>query len=610
MHRPKLPSRAGAALLGLLPLSPALRAADREPVPIPPDHYTKAELSSFKSTASYEEVIAFLLRLTKTSPFLHLDWFGTSGRGRRIPYVVVSKEKAFTPDEAWKTGKPVVLVNNSIHGGEVDGTDACLILLRDIALTNRPEVLDAVTLVVVPIFNVDGHERVSKYNRPNQDGPVNGMGFRTNARGLDLNRDFVKLDTSEARALVALASAWKPDLFVDDHVTDGVDMQPTITFTYGSEPVTAKPLAEWLDRVMPKAMRAVEGDGYKTAPYVEWIDPLDPLKGIDDGTAPTRYATGYFPLRAVPSILVETHSVKPYAQRVRANEAFLRELLPLVGDAKASLFAAREKARADARHAPAGSPFVLDAETDRARPETIDFAAYVWKQEISPVSGTPVLRFDPKQPIAVKLPLFRHSRPTVTVPRPAAYIVPAGWPNVEERLKAHGIRTRRLEEPITLAVGTYRVESAALSGATYQGRTRVEAKIRRAVETREIPAGSLYVPLDTELAPVVMHLLEPEGPDSLFAWGELSSAMEQKEWIDDRVLDPLASEMLAKDPKLAAEWEAKLKDPKFAADARARHRFFYERTPYWDDTVGLLPVYRLDAPLSPNAAAGAVDAPR
>src|SRR5262249_4601104 len=262
--------------------------------------------------------------------------------------------------------------------------------------------------------------------------------------------------------------------------------------------------------VMPKALRGVERAGYKTAPYVDWIDPLDPLKGIDDGTAPPRYATGYFPLRSVPSILVETHSVKPYAQRVRANEAFLRELLPLAGSEKASLSAAREKARPEARHAPAGAPFVVDAETDRSRPETIELAAFVWKQEVSPVSGEPVLRFDPKRPIPVKLPLFRHAKPTKTIPRPAAYVIPAGWSEIEEKLKVHGLRYRRREAARTLSVGTYRVESSAAPGATYQGLTRVDAKIKRGTETREVPAGSLYVPLDTELAPVAMHLLEPE----------------------------------------------------------------------------------------------------
>jgi hypothetical protein len=196
------------------------------------------------------------------------------------------------------------------------------------------------------------------------------------------------------------------------------------------------------------------------------------------------------------------------------------------------------------------------------------------------------------------MPVYRHAKGTVTTSRPAGYLVPAGWPRIEEKLAAHGVRFSKLAQPRTLPVGTYRASEAKLESAPYQGRVRVSARIARATETRTVPAGSLYVPLDTPLAPVVMHLLEPEGPDSLFAWGELSAALEMKEYIDTRVLDPLARRMLAEDPKLAAEWEAKLEDPQFAADSRARYRFFYSRTPYWDESVGLLPVFRLAAPLT------------
>jgi hypothetical protein len=198
--------------------------------------------------------------------------------------------------------------------------------------------------------------------------------------------------------------------------------------------------------------------------------------------------------------------------------------------------------------------------------------------------------------VSVPMPVYRHARPRVTAPRPAGYLVPAGWPRLDEALATHGVRFTKLAEPRTLAVGTYRATEAKFEPASYQGRVRVSAKIARATETRKIPAGSLWVPLDDALAPVAMHLLEPGGPDSLFAWGEMSSALETKEYIDPRVLDPLAAKLLKDDPRLAAEWEAKLKDPKFAANARERYRFFYSRTPYWDESVGLLPVYRLDAP--------------
>jgi hypothetical protein len=245
---------------------------------------------------------------------------------------------------------------------------------------------------------------------------------------------------------------------------------------------------------------------------------------------------------------------------------------------------------------------------DPARPETVDFPTWEWTEAVSPVTGGPVLHYDHARKKTLRVPSLEHAKATVTVPRPAAYLIPPGYSNVEERLQAHGLKFDRLPAARTLAVGTYRASDPLLAKTSYQGRVRVEAKIARAVETRVIPAGSLYVPLDTELANVAIALLDPESPDSLFAWGEFSSCLEQKEYMDVRVLDPLAEEMLAKDPKLKAEWAEKLADPKFALDARARHRFFFRKTPFADETVGLVPVFRLDAPLSvsapPASAAG------
>jgi hypothetical protein len=577
-------------------------------IPVPPDLLTQAELTGFRKTETYDEVLAFLARLERLSPYLRVSFIGPSEEGRRIPVVVASKEKLFEPGERYKSGKPVVLVLNSIHAGEVDGTDATLMLLRDIALTNRLDLLDGVTLVTVVVYNVDGHARTSAYNRPNQNGPEE-MGFRTNARGLDLNRDFVKADAKETRALLALADAWKPDLFVDDHVTDGADFQAVLTVSYANEPVTPKPVGTWLKAIVPKVLADVTDAGFAAgAAYVDFLDAGDPLKGFDSSVFSPRYSTGYFPVRNVPSILVETHALKPFGDRVRSNEVFLRALLERTGREAKSLLSAREGARSAARTAPVGSPVVVAAEGDPARPESVEFPTYAWMESVSPVTGRPVVRYDRTKKTTIRIPSLEHARAAVTVPRPAAYLILAGFGNVEERLMAHGIRYEKLPTARTLAVGTYRASGAVFGKTSYQGRVRVEAKIARAIETRVIPAGSLYVPLETELAGVAIALLEPESPDSLFAWGELSSCLEEKEYMDTRVLDPLAEEMLAKDTKLKAEWEEKLADPKFASDARARHRFFYRKTPYFDETVGLVPVFRVDAPLGVTAPTATVPA--
>lgn len=582
-----------------------LAAAPPPRVAIPPDHYTKAELTGFRSTATYDETVDFLLRLTRTSPFLRLDWYGTSAEGRRMPVVVVSKERAFSPAEADKvrlaTTKPVVLVINGIHAGEIDGKDACLQILRDLALGNRPELLDGLTLLVVPIYNVDGHERVSKWNRPNQDGPVDGMGFRTTTKGLDLNRDFLKADAAETRALLGLAREWKPDLFVDDHVTDGADFQASFTWSWAAEPVSSAPLAAWLKRAVGAATRTLESEGIGTAPYVDWADPADPAKGIDPGPSQPRYSTGYFPLRHVPSVLVEMHALKPYAERVRANERFLTSLFDETIRLAKDLFAAREASRTAARRGAVGSPIPVDLETDRSRATTLDFAGYVWRDEVSLVTGKPAVRYDPTKPITVPMPYFEFTRVRKSVPRPAGYLIPAGWPGVEERLAAHGLRYEKLSEARTLEVGTTRASAPAFATSTYQNRTRVTATLERRTETRALPKGSLWVPLDTELAFVAAQLLEPECPDSLFAWGEFSSIFESKEYADPRVLDAWVPKKTSEDPKTAAEWKTRLEDPKFAADARARYRFWYERSPWYDDFAGLVPVYRLEKPLDAAA---------
>ncbi len=567
---------------------------------IPPDHLTKAETSSFRATSSYSETLAFAGRLKKTSPFVDVAFFGVSGEGRKMPLIVYSKDKAFTPEAAKKTGKPIVLILNGIHAGEIDGKEASLLYLRDLVFLRHRQVAENVILLIVPIYNVDGHERISKYNRPNQDGPVEGMGFRTNARGLDLNRDFLKTDAPETRALLRLLNDWQPDLFVDQHVTDGADFQATLTLAYGADRVTSPPLREWLDTVVPKALSAVEELGYKTAPYVNWRDGLDPVKGIEFDPPTPRFSTCYMPLRSIPAILVEMHSIKPFVERVRSNEAFLTSLLDEVADAPRALLEARKKAVASASAVSKGNPFPLVFETDFSRPREIDFAAFEWRHETSPVSGRPVIRYDRTKPKTVKMPVYERMKTKLETVLPAGYVVLPGWPGAARRLEAHGIAFSVTREPVEMDVEVFRASDAKFAEASYQGRVSVDARITRVKETRRIPAGAIYVPVGQPLTAVAVHLLEPEGPDSLFSWGEFSSALESKEYIDTRVLDPLALEMLKNDPALAAEWKKKLEDPAFSRDVRKRIRFFYSRTPYWDETQGLLPVFRVEKPLTPG----------
>jgi len=556
---------------------------------------TRAETSNFEATSTYDETLDFLRQLQRHFPAMYLGFYGSSGQHRPLPFVVVSKERAFTGRKAQQAGKPIVLIQNGIHAGEIDGKDASLMLLRDLALGKHEEIPEAVTLVVLPIYNVDGHERISPYNRPNQNGPRQGMGFRTTTNGLDLNRDYLKLSSEEARSLIALVNAWHPHLHVDNHVTDGVDHDWVLTWSWAEAPQAPAPVDAWLRAHMPAVLAATAKAGHRNGPYVDLIDRNDPAKGFTSWVGQPRYSSGYFPLRNLPSILVETHSYKTYEQRVLATREFLLALLAEVAREPAAL--TRAVAEAEAATVAKGKPDAPPSDvvvgweqSDEA--DRIRFPVYAGEMKTSVVSGQPLLLFHRGEVREIEVPWIHKSKATKTLPRPRGYLVLPGWPQIEERLRGHGLRVERLAEPVEIEVETMRVSQPEPAKASYQGLTRVTAQVARTTEKRRVPAGALWVPADQPDFEVAVQLLEPEAPDSLLSWGLLSTVFEGKEFIEPRVLEGLAAEML-KDPKTAAEWQAALQDPKFAADTNARYQWWFRRTPYWDATIGLLPYFRV-----------------
>ena len=560
------------------------------------DWKTPVETASFEATPSYEETIAFLRQIEAKLPEMKLSFYGTSPQGRPMPLVVVSKEKAFTPEAAAKTGKPVVMIQNGIHAGEIDGKDACLMILRDLAQGKHREVLDRMTLLIVPIYNVDGHERVSPYNRPNQDGPRQGMGFRTTAAGFDLNRDHMKAVSIEAQALLSLASAWRPHLHVDDHVTDGVDHDWVLTWSKAEAPQAPLSVDLWLRDHFPKVLAATEKAGHRAGPYVDLKDGNDPGKGFGSNVYPPRFSTGYWPLRNRPSILVEMHSYKPYKQRVLANRDFLLALLGEIASDPDGLV--RAVAEAEAATVELGRPdakpstVVLAFEESEAA-DTIRFPVYAHEVGTSAVTGEPLLRYRRGEVREMDVPWYHKPKVSKTLPRPRGYLVLPGWPQIEQRLRSHGLRFETLNEPVEIEVETIRVSEPKFAPRSYQGLHQVQGvKVERKAERRRIPAGAHWIPADQPDFAVAVQLLEPDAPDSLLSWGLLSSVFEQKEYIDGRVLEELAAEML-KDPKTTAEFEEALKDEKLAKDPFARYLWWYRRTPYWDETLGLLPIYRV-----------------
>jgi hypothetical protein len=566
------------------------------PDAVPREWLTPAEAAGFEATPSYDETAAFLRRLAARWPEMRLTDFGRSAAGRPLPLVVLSREHAFDPAAARRAGKPVVLIQNGIHPGEIDGKDACLMILRDLALGRHRELLDGATVLIVPIYNADGHERVSPYNRANQDGPHQGMGFRTTTAGLDLNRDYLKISAPESRALAALVSAWRPELHVDNHVTDGVEHDWVLTWSWAEAPQAPAPVDAWLRAHLPPALAATERRGHRTGPYVDLRDPADPAKGFSSWIGQPRYSTGYFPLRNRPSILVETFSYKPYRDRVLATRDFLLALLAEVGRDPAALV--RAVAQSEAATVALGRPGAPPSQVVVEYQETevgdpIRLPLYATEKQDSVVTGAPILRYRYGEVREVEVPWFHHVRAVRTAARPRGYLVLPGWPQIEERLRGQGLRVERVKEPAELEVETMRLGSPQLDAATYQGLTRVTAQATRQAERRRIPPGTLWIPADQPDFELAVQLLEPEAVDSLLSWGLLSTLFEPKEGISPWVLEDTARRLLEQ-PEIAARWRAALAaDPKLAADPRARAHWWHRQSPYWDETIGLLPYYRV-----------------
>ena len=587
-------------VLALVALSPAV---------LPPpavaessgDWATPAEAADYRATPSYQETLNFLERLAKTSPHIRLSNFGRSAQGRELPLVIVSADGAFTPEQARRSGKPIVLIQNGIHSGEIDGKDACLALLRDLATGQRPDFARDVILLILPIYNVDGHARVSPVNRANQDGPVLGTGFRTTTAGYDLNRDHLKLETREARALIALVNRWRPHLHVDDHVTNGSDHAWVFTWSWAEAPQLAPPIDAWMRANMPPVLAATEAAGHRTGPYVGLIDDNDPAKGFSSWVGQPRYSGGYFPLRHLSSILVEMHAYKPYRQRVEALTAFLAALVDQAGKSGKDLVSAVAAAEAatvalGAPEAEASEIVVAWEQVDTG--DTIRWPAYEWSHQPSKALGVPIIHFrrgvfQGGDPAGIEVPWIHSGRAATTAPRPRGYLIEPGWPQIEERLAAHGLMTVRLTDPVKMTAEVYRLEDAIFNAQPYQGRHRIdEVKVRRLEETIDFPAGALWVGADQPHFDVAVQMLEPDAPDSLLTWGLLSTVFERKEYIAPWKLEALAQEML-ENPRTQAEWQAALADEAFAKDPRARWLWWYQRTEYWDDLVGRLPAVRV-----------------
>jgi len=569
---------------------------------------TPAEAAQFRTTPSYAQTLAYLQRLQQTAPGkIKLETFGMTPQGRPMTVVIASDDGSFTPDAARAAHKAVVLVQAGIHPGEIEGKDAGLMLLRDIAVSGRyPHLLDHVVLIYIPVYNVDGHEHSSPYNRINQNGPES-MGFRGQAQYLNLNRDYIKAEAPETLVWLKLWQTWLPDFLIDIHTTDGADYQYDLTW-YTEDPHKLDPvIAAWQRKLMEQAIPAYEKLGHLASIYLEFKDGRDPRKGIENFGSGPRFSTGYAALQNRPGLLIETHMLKSYAMRVHAVYDLLRVVLDEINRNPSGLLTATGQADADtvARTGDAHAQVPLTFKRDPA-PTPFELKGYAFTQTHSDISNDSWIQYDPNKPVTYRIDNWNGLLPDVSVTPPVAYVVPGEWKTIIDKLDAHGIAYRRIGHPMKQVDATaYRLDQPTWAARPFEGHLMLHSFTLHAhpVEVT-LPAGSVIVPMNQRAANVAIELLEPQAPDSLLHWGYLDAIFEAKEFGEPRVLEKLARDMLAKDPKLKAEFAQKLRDdPAFAADSRARLDFFFMRSPWYTvQQVGAYPVLRVDAAQLANIA--------
>lgn len=538
---------------------------------------TPAERNGFVSTPSYVETRAWLERLVAASPLLKLESFGTTPEGRDLYYVRASKGGA----------KPVVLIQSGIHAGEIDGKDASLMLLRDIALRGKADLLDTVDLVFVPIYNADGHERITPDNRPHQRGPDN-PGSRSTAQNINLNRDYAKADAPETQAMLRLLGRLDPVLYIDMHGSDGFDHGYDVTYTFAGwgRYVQSKAITAWLNGPFTRGVDAfVTHAGHHPHFYPSAVDERDPEKGLRVSAEGPRYSTGYGDYARIPTVLVEMHCLKPYRQRVLGAYAMMEGAVRQVSRDAAALRAAIDADRAD-------RPTTLTVrwETNDTPVETVTLQGVASEKYLSPASGEEEVRYLGR-PRPIRVPVTGQ-KPVGSVTLPVAWWVPASATDVIARLDLHGIRYERAAAPRTLELDRVRIANAQLGPATEQ-RVMLSGTMHHERRRETMPAGTVRVPYDQPRGLLAAALLEPEAIDSFLSWGFFPGVLQKPGGVERYVTAPWAEAALRRDPALRAAFEARLAaDPAFAADGAARLAWFVERSPFRDDRYLLYPIAR------------------
>lgn len=551
---------------------------------------TPFEKSNGKQTATYFECIDYYRSLANTFSTIKILTGDTTDSGYPLHVVLFSADKNFNIDGWHKEHKVVVLVNNGIHPGEPDGIDASMMLLRDLA-QGKLKAPPNVVLAVIPVYNIDGSLNRSSFSRVNQNGPER-YGFRGNAQNLDLNRDFIKADSKNAFAFEKIFHRLNPDIFIDNHVSDGADYQHTMTMLTTQYNKLGGEIGTFLHDVFEPALyKGMKEKSWDMCPYVNF-EESSLKEGWDAFYDPPRYSSGYAALFETIAFVPETHMLKPYAERVKSTYAFMQTVME---EASGFSDAILEKRKASVNAVKQQKEFPLSWKTDSSKFDQINFKGYDTSITISEVTGLPRFYYDHSKPFEKQIKFYNSSVPSVSVQKPKAYIVPQGWYKVIDRLKQNNVTMQKMKKDTIINVEYYKVENYKSHPRAYEGH-HVNNNIELSTHSDSIHflKGDYIIFTGQDADRYIVETLEPLADDSFFAWGFFDAVLQRKEYYSDYRWEDVAAEYVKQHPEVRTLLEEKRKnDSAFAASAQQQLYFVYTHSPYSEPGYMRIPVFRL-----------------
>ena len=553
---------------------------------------TAFEKSDGRETADYETTLQFYKKLATESDLVTITAMGPTDSGLPLHLVLVSKSP-ISIEEIATDKRSVLLINNAIHPGEPDGVDASMAFARNLAFDPKlHDGLDKVVVAIIPIYNIGGALNRNRGTRANQNGPVE-YGFRGNARNYDLNRDFIKCDTLNARSFAEIFHTLDPDLFLDTHVSNGADYQYVMTTAHSQKDKLGYGLGTYLDEVVePQLFKQMEQHGYLTIPYVNSGGRPPDQGGFAQFLETPRYSTGYGGLFQTIGFMTETHMLKPYPKRVAATLQFLESSIAFLN--KNGEVIQRLK-RSDRAHYHQQEEVPVAWNVDRDNPSRIEFLGYEATYVDSKVTPGKRLFYDRTQPYGKNIPYYNDFKPSQTVRLPSGYLIPSQWRSVIDLMRLNGVEMRVLVSTTELDAEVYRINEVETRPTPYEGHYFHDA-VDLSTKTEQVLAkpGDVIVPIHQDRARYVVETLEPLAMDSLFRWNYFDTILQRKEYFSPYVFEDSAEAMLKADPELRKEFETRREDDADFAESRsAQLQFLYERSDHYEKAHRRYPIARL-----------------